>query len=235
MLAAIPFALAVTGILAVPFRSAYRLLANEDGIAEWLQVVLIFVCLVAYLRLGWVLWRRGHRLFALLFFVGALGMLFIGGEEISWGQRIFGWATPEALEDINNQGESNIHNIGSLLKVFNLAVLGISFAAVVLPLLRWTVWRDRVRGLAGYVLVPPLALIPAFGFPFAYRAIRLVLLPEPRFVISKYAEIAELSFYFGLAVFAILTLRVLAAGVGSDPDAATDDGAADATPITGSR
>lgn len=42
--------------------------------------------------------------FALLFFFGA-------GEEISWGQRIFNVATPEALEAINAQGELNVHNI----------------------------------------------------------------------------------------------------------------------------
>ncbi len=47
-------------------------------------------------------------LLALLFFFG-------GGEEISWGQRIFGWDTPPAFEQANLQRETNIHN----LKVFN--------------------------------------------------------------------------------------------------------------------
>lgn len=38
--------------------------------------------------------------------------MFIGaGEEVSWGQSIFGWKTPEALEKINVQGETNFHNI----------------------------------------------------------------------------------------------------------------------------
>lgn len=212
-LAVIPVVIALAGILAVPFRPAYRLLANEDGITEWLQVVLIVVCLLAYVRIGWVLWRSGHRALALLFFTGAAGMFFVGGEEISWGQRIFGWATPDVLEDINNQGESNIHNIGPLLRIFNLVVLAVSLAAIVAPLARWTIWRERLRGVAGYLFVPPVALIPAFGFAFAYRAIRLLFLPEPDYVLSKYAEFAELSFYFGLAVFAIVTLRVLRSGI----------------------
>ena len=47
-------------------------------------------------------------LLALLFFFG-------GGEEISWGQRIFGWDTPQAFEQANIQRETNIHN----LKIFN--------------------------------------------------------------------------------------------------------------------
>lgn len=41
---------------------------------------------------------------ALLFFFG-------GGEEISWGQRIFNEKTPDALNAINVQGEINVHNI----------------------------------------------------------------------------------------------------------------------------
>ncbi len=41
----------------------------------------------------------------------ALLMFIFMGEEISWGQRIFGFATPESLSAINGQNETNIHNI----------------------------------------------------------------------------------------------------------------------------
>lgn len=37
---------------------------------------------------------------------------FGGGEEISWGQRIFNIQTPESLSKINTQDETNVHNIG---------------------------------------------------------------------------------------------------------------------------
>lgn len=42
-----------------------------------------------------------------------LGLFFIvcAGEEISWGQRIFGWKTPDELKKDNAQGEINIHNL----------------------------------------------------------------------------------------------------------------------------
>ncbi len=33
------------------------------------------------------------------------------GEEISWGQRIWDWETPEALKKINAQQETNVHNL----------------------------------------------------------------------------------------------------------------------------
>lgn len=41
---------------------------------------------------------------AILFFIGA-------GEEISWGQRILGFETPEAITQVNRQEEFNIHNL----------------------------------------------------------------------------------------------------------------------------
>ena len=59
------------------------------------------------------------------------------------------------------------------------------------------------------MLVPPLALIPAFAFPFAHWMIRLGLFPEVGERVSKYAEFAELSFYFGLLVFALLASRAV--------------------------
>jgi len=43
---------------------------------------------------------------ALLFFFGA-------GEEISWGQRILGFQTPQTLSQVNRQEEFNLHNLSA--------------------------------------------------------------------------------------------------------------------------
>ena len=43
---------------------------------------------------------------ALIFFFGA-------GEEISWGQRILGFETPESLSQVNRQEEFNLHNLSA--------------------------------------------------------------------------------------------------------------------------
>lgn len=48
--------------------------------------------------------RKYFCLFALILF-------FAFGEEISWGQRIFNFATPEAVKAINIQEEFNVHNL----------------------------------------------------------------------------------------------------------------------------
>ena len=228
-----PFALALVAVAAIPFRGAFRALANEDGVAEWGQFVCLIILIPVYARLSFALWRQGQRPLALLYAIAAVAIVFVAGEEISWGQRVFGWLTPGALDDINNQGETNIHNIGSLLKILNLIIMAVALVALSLPVLRWSVWRDRARSLAGYALIPPAALIPAFGMEFSYRAVRLLFLPTPRYTLTKLSEIAELSFYFGLVVFGLLAWRVIVGGwrpAASDVPTATPP--APATPPT---
>lgn len=59
----------------------------------------------------------------------------MAGEEISWGQRIFGWAEPESLGAINHQKELNVHNIRLVQRAFGFAALFASMYGVGAPLL----------------------------------------------------------------------------------------------------
>lgn len=109
-------------------------------------------------------------LLAILFFVGA-------GEEISWGQRIFSFSTPESLDIINVQHEFNIHNIdifngydinnnrktgisnyltiNSIFKLFSLCF------GVLLPIIVMT--NKRIRHLVKRIRLPvPPLLIGSF-------------------------------------------------------------------------
>jgi hypothetical protein len=64
------------------------------------------------LSLAWRLGRAGHSLFVRAFYaIFSLALLFIGMEEIAWGQWFFGYETPAMLERINAQGELTLHNI----------------------------------------------------------------------------------------------------------------------------
>jgi len=63
-------------------------------------------------------------------YVGLCGLFFVMGmEEISWGQRFFGWSTPDALRQVNAQNETSLHNIHNFSVVFE--------ALYLLPALLW--------------------------------------------------------------------------------------------------
>lgn len=84
--------------------------AKEDGAVEYATAVLLFlIALLCLYRLFTskgksVTWKIGTFLFVLLFIFG-------GGEEISWGQRIFGIESSEFFTQNNAQGETNLHNM----------------------------------------------------------------------------------------------------------------------------
>lgn len=81
-----------------------RLLTAEDGIVENITAAAL---LLAAALSGWSALKTRIPWFALL----CVFFIFCGGEEISWGQRIFSFATPPSLKEVNMQGEINIHNL----------------------------------------------------------------------------------------------------------------------------
>jgi hypothetical protein len=81
-------------------------LTHEDAFYESTTALFFFMASIVFL---YAFARSTPRnIFFLLF---ALVFVFAAGEEISWGQRIFHFATPAAMVAGNAQGEFNIHNL----------------------------------------------------------------------------------------------------------------------------
>ena len=111
--------------------------AAEDGLVEYSTSIFLFVACLALLGLART--APGYKRYLLAFY--ALAFFFAAGEEISWGQRIFGWESGEFWQENNYQGETTLHNLvvgdihlaeeifGNLLSLILLSYL------VVLPLL----------------------------------------------------------------------------------------------------
>ncbi len=201
--------MAVMMVVAVADLDLFHDLIDEDQLIEWLQVVAIAGAAVAFAAAGVRANRRGRRRLVVLYVLISLACVVIAGEEISWGQRIIGWATPAVLKDVNHQGESNIHNIGIVQTAFNLGELLAGLYGLALPIL-WAVPRIRAHlGRLDPLLVPPLCLVALFFLPFAYRTIRLVFLPNVGERIVEIGEVPELTFYVGVLVMGIVTARIL--------------------------
>jgi hypothetical protein len=85
-------------------------ITGEDSVLEYLQFMFyLFSGFISYKI--FLLLKKKKRFFSLLFLIFSIVLFFISLEEISYGQRIFGFTTPEQIKEINLQEETNIHNI----------------------------------------------------------------------------------------------------------------------------
>lgn len=188
---------------------------GEDRVLE--QLTFIFYFLAGVVVLWTFRWRAKMGRFSVLYLaILAVFYLVCAGEEISWGQRALGFATPESMMASNEQGEFNLHNLGfrhfrpitvvsTFMKLFGVALP--------LVLLRWTARPDRP--LRRY-LSPPY-LVPCFLLAELLGSIEKRLRPliSERFgaqiaaiVRSDTRELVEL--YWGLSVM-LASFAILAA------------------------
>jgi len=121
--------LAITGlifILLAPARltpNVIDLIVEEDGVVEYISAILFLISSI--LAVTWLIRYRmpfRHRVVLALL---AFCLFVFFGEEISWGQRIFGIGTLEILSEANVQNENNLHNLFGYLfpSLFLLAVI----------------------------------------------------------------------------------------------------------------
>jgi hypothetical protein len=145
----------------------------EDGLVEWLTVLgLLLGSGLCFIRVAKLLHKR-KLIFLIITFLLGLMLFVVAGEEISWGQRIFGIQSSEFFKEHNTQAETNFHNmvvdgvkVNKVIFTFGLiAALGI-FLLIVPYLYR------RNQGLQNWVdgwgiLIPRNYQIIAFLLLFA--------------------------------------------------------------------
>ena len=101
----------------------------ETGIFEWIQFAsYVLASILGFRTLGFLATPpRGARKFVILIF--SIACAFIALEEISWGQHVFLWSTPNFLSTINLQNETNFHNLavvqGNSIQVMAFAFVGL--------------------------------------------------------------------------------------------------------------
>lgn len=149
----------------------YIRLVEEDSIVEYAGALLLFAGTAFSAASALSASRKRLYLLTTGFVLLAAFMLWMGLEEISYGQRLLGFDTPGQLTEANYQGEANLHNIGSLSWLMD--VLGPSLINA-WGLFGWIVratfdaipeWKRQRLAL----LFPPLFLAPYF-LPYALWA-----------------------------------------------------------------
>ncbi len=151
-------ALIVAGHADLQFYEAY--IGSELGILEASHVIIPLISVVYCVRILRMPEAREDRLIVIWIVLGMLGCVYIAGEEASWGQHYVGWSTPEFWAAVNDQGETNLHNISSWFdqKPRTLLEFGVIIGGIIIPLL--ALRRPQIREGRFAVFLPPLVCLP---------------------------------------------------------------------------
>lgn len=96
-------------------RRAAEWLMHENHPVEDVTTIALLVASFLGVRLALRHRKAGGAPLEWIFWMLLAAALFVVGmEEISWGQWIFHWGTPEAVKQVNEQGETNLHNLTGL-------------------------------------------------------------------------------------------------------------------------
>lgn len=116
-----------------------RMLKGEAGIIENMTVIFLLVA-IGFCISGLSLANRIGlpSLVKAWLFVLILGSAYFALEEISYGQHMFGWGTAETWKELNDQDETNLHNVHAIFDQVPRALLtlGILIGGIILPLYR---------------------------------------------------------------------------------------------------
>lgn len=112
-------------------------LHSENGLHEWLQFgIIVTIFALSFITLTKM--NRKANLWLTAWITALfLGSLYIGLEEISFGQSVFGWETPESWMALNYQNETNLHNTSKWLNQKPRLILevGIIVGGLIIPAL----------------------------------------------------------------------------------------------------
>ena len=180
-------------------------LTQEDGPFEYVGALGLLVTaglfLAGYLRLRRVdpegrtgIWKR--RSLAVL----ALVFLFGAGEEVSWGQRLLGIATPEGLAGNNVQNEINVHNLAPVTGQSYQLFLAGWYTFILLVPLAVALWEPARRRLPRLVPIVPLWIGLLFLANYVVAQIALFVVPVLSDVRAQTLETAESAVGHSLAV-----------------------------------
>jgi hypothetical protein len=135
------YAVALTGFP----QPVARTLGDEQGLLEIAQVLFLLLCLGLGAKMLSAKAPSPHPRLRLWIALLMVGCFYTLGEEMSWGQHYLGWHTPPWLVDLNDQQETNLHNVSADMFFrlprlilsdlpYNLLLLAIYGAGLVYPL-----------------------------------------------------------------------------------------------------
>ncbi len=193
--------IAITGaylLMVMYFPIAYIWAVYEDLVGEWAQ----WYCFLAALVFSVMVAIKSTQ-YRFFFSFLSIACFYVVMEEISWGQRLLDYSSPEFFREHNLQSEANLHNFlvgpyDTLLRtvIEYLLAAALTLFGLVYPVALRLKWRLALF-FNRWIPAPPIYL-----WPFFVTAALLEL--SPFYMLEQ--ELAELLVGTALAVMAMVLL-----------------------------
>ena len=179
---------------------------SEEGPHEKFQALIVWVAFYFSVR---IFFRAEGLWLRLWYGIALLGCLFIGGEEISWGQTYLQWATPDSWMAINDQGETNFHNTSDWLdqKPKILLQIGVLVGGLIIP--AYQKWKPEKLPARFAAIYPTWHVVPAAGFAFAVKLIDTIQDRLDQHLFWRASEVLEIYIYYFIFMYLLVMWRMM--------------------------
>jgi len=178
------------------FKSSFTV---EDGFLEWSSVIFLVAASCTSFKRFFT--TKSSKLVKATLFCFGLLFLFGAGEEISWGQRLFNVHSGEFFQELNSQGETNLHNLKingvkiNKLIFGKLLGLGLLIYFLILPVLyKKVAWAKALIQKVGLAIPRNIHI---------YFFLAVALLAE----LSGASKKGELTEFAGALIFFLIFLK----------------------------
>ena len=185
--------------------SDYRMILDEGGFIEYGTVVAYYLAAGFAIPIGRYFFRLGQKVLGWGYYLYSAFFIFVALEEVSWGQRLFGWKLPPFLEVYNAQEEFTIHNLVWFHKYSGEAIIIISFLCLLGLFFLYRSRRPQNIGGNRHLLylIPNWFLASFFGLAMLIF-IAIEFFDGLGFFISADQEFAEFLLSLGFLFFVIV-------------------------------
>jgi hypothetical protein len=181
---------------------SYERLLGEGGFIEYGTAIIYILTFAFAIPIGNYFFKRKQKYLGIFYYLLAFFCIFVGLEEISWGQTLLSWDGSNFFQEHNIQQETNLHNLKWFHFYLKDGVILISLSILLAQ------YFFRANKLSNKFKVNPKFLVPDW-YLSSFFAICLLLYIGVNlqdyfdFFISKDREFAELILSFGFFFFAI--------------------------------
>jgi len=181
-------------------------LHSEGGPHETLQF--LFMLAAFFVAIATLIKLKASQLWLTAWVtIAALASFYVVGEEVSWGQHIFDWGTPEFWSGVNDQNETNFHNTSSWLdqKPRLILLIGTIIGGLIIPTL--AKYRPSALPKKFAVIYPPAILSVTAGFAVLMKVIDKAQDVMDDNLFTRVAESEELYLYYFVLLYLVILLK----------------------------